>query len=307
MNLNPDHLLTFLKVAELGSLSAAAVQLNLTQPAVSSHLKLLTERVGEPLFRRHRYGISLTDAGERLLPHALQLRRALEGASRFLEELRELEQATLHLAASLTLSATLLPGVLARFHELHPRVRFQVSQGNTRQVMQWLLQSSCELALVEGHLPELPADLQSLVFQQDRLILVVSDRHPLAAKECVENADLQGLPVIWREAGSGTREVAEAALAAAGLQVQSVLELAGTEAVKAAVMQGLGAAFLSEWTVVRELRTGELVQVPTTLQGLTRDLRVVGASPERQSRVARRFLELLQDAPAPMSGIPAHQ
>ncbi|GEM49302.1 LysR substrate-binding domain-containing protein [Deinococcus cellulosilyticus] len=294
MNLNPDQLITFLKVAELGNLSLAASQLNLTQPAVSSQLKLLTERVGEPLFRRHRYGVSLTPAGEHLLPHAHQVQRALDGVSRYLEEVRQLEYGTLQVAASLTIAATILPVVLSRYHTMYPQVRFQVTQGNTRQVLDLLLRSGCELALMEGHLPELPTDLHASVFQQDRLVLVASAQHPLARKPEVQKADLQGLPVIWREVGSGTREAARSALLQAGIEVKDVLELAGTEAVKEAVMQGLGAAFLSEWTVQREVQSGHLVQLPLSLPGLTRDLRVVGTAPELLSRAARTFLELLQ-------------
>ncbi|WP_424952505.1 LysR family transcriptional regulator [Deinococcus sp.] len=83
MAINPEHLLTFVRVAQLGTLSASAAELNLTQPAVSSQMKLLTQAVGEPLLARHRSGVRLTPAGEGLLPHAVAVLRALEGAKHY--------------------------------------------------------------------------------------------------------------------------------------------------------------------------------------------------------------------------------
>ena len=79
MAINSDHLLTFIRVARLGNLSAAAEELHLTQPAVSNQIKLLTQAVGEPLLVRHRYGVRLTPAGEGLLPYAVATSRALVG------------------------------------------------------------------------------------------------------------------------------------------------------------------------------------------------------------------------------------
>lgn len=294
MNLNPEHLLTFLKVAELGSLSLAAEHLHLTQPAVSNQIKLLTGRVGEPLFLRHRYGVRLTPAGEQLLPHARQVRRALEGTTRALQEWHGLQFGSLRLSASLTIAASILPRVLSVYHQQHPQVQLQVQQGNTREVLQLLLDARCEMALLEGHLPTLPADLEVETFRQDRLVLVIGKMHPLAHRPLLDVPELHHLPVIWREKGSGTREVAEVALQQARVTVQTVLELAGTEAVKEAVMQGLGAAFLSELTVQREVRSGELVQLEVDLPGLVRDLRVVRPPLEVLSRAGKAFLEHLK-------------
>lgn len=294
MNLNPEHLLTFLKVAELGSLSLAAEQLHLTQPAVSNQIKLLTGRVGEPLFARHRYGVRLTPAGEQLLPHARQVRRALESTTRALQEWHGLQYGSLRLSASLTIAASILPRVLSVYHQQHPQVQLQVQQGNTREVLQLLLDARCEMALLEGHLSTLPADLEVETFRQDRLVLVIGQMHPLANRPRLAVPELHQLPVIWRERGSGTREVAEAALQQARVTVQTVLELAGTEAVKEAVMQGLGAAFLSELTVQREVRSGELVLLEVDLPGLVRDLRVVRPPMEVLSRAGKAFLEHLK-------------
>ena len=293
MAINPEHLLTFIRVARLGNLSAAAGELNLTQPAVSNQIKLLTQAVGEPLLTRHRYGVRLTPAGEGLLPYAVATSRALEGARQYAADLHGLDLGALNIAASSTIAATILPGVLAMYHDRFPKVSLRVQQGNTQDVMMSLLAQSCELALIEGPVKELPIDLKQRVFRRDTLQLVMSPDHPLAGRTSLNPDDLTGLGVVWREPGSGTREVAKAALEQAGIQVREVLTLTGTEAVKEAVMTGLGVAFLSELSVRRDVDAGRLICPALALPGLERDLSIVSAREEVLSRAVRVFLALL--------------
>ena len=99
--------------------------------------------------------------------------------------------------------------------------------------------------------------------------------------------------MVWREPGSGTREVAKAALDQAGIQVREVLTLTGTEAVKEAVMTGLGVSFLSELSVRRDVDAGRLVCPALSLPGLERDLSIVSADEELLSRAVRVFLTFL--------------
>ncbi|GGO26263.1 LysR family transcriptional regulator [Deinococcus humi] len=294
MALNPEHLLTFVRVARHGNLSAAAVELNLTQPAVSNQIKLLTQAVGEPLLTRHRYGVRLTPTGQGLLPHAVAAERALIGATRYAADLRGLETGTLNIAASSTIAAALLPEVLAQYHARFPGVTLRVQQGNTQEVLAALMGGACELALIEGAAGALPADLTRRTFARDTLRLVVAPQHPLAQHQALTSAHLSGLGLVWRELGSGTREVAWAALERAGIVTQDVLTLTGSEAVKEAVISGLGAAFLSELIVRRELASGVLVGPRVHLPGLSRNLEVVSASPELLSSAVQVFVTLLR-------------
>jgi len=297
MAINPDHLLTFVHVARLGNLSTAATELNLTQPAVSNQIKLLTQAVGEPLLTRHRYGVRLTPAGEGLLPYAVATSRALEGARHYAADLKGLDLGTLNVAASSTIAATILPGVLATYHARFPNVLLQVQQGNTHEVMDLLLAQKCELALIEGPVSGLPLDLKQQVFRRDTLRLVMSPAHPLAVQAVLQPGDLRDLGVVWREPGSGTREVGKLALERAGIQTREVLTLAGTEAVKEAVITGLGVAFLSELTVRRDVEAGRLICPALDLPGLERDLSVVGPRPELLPRATRMLLALLHPSP----------
>src|SRR5690625_373154 len=116
MDVNPEHLLSFARVAETGSVSTAAETLFRSQPAISQHLRQLTEAMGEPLYRRHSGGVTLTDTGLALLPHAQALERALAGAQRLAREVQGLERGVLAIGASMTIAVYLLPRLLSRFH-----------------------------------------------------------------------------------------------------------------------------------------------------------------------------------------------
>ena len=292
MYLNPEHLLTFVRVARLGSLSAAAAELNLTQPAVSTQIKLLTQAVGEPIFHRHRTGVRLTEAGEGLLVHAQALTLTLARAQTYIRERRDLERGTLRLAASSTIAASLLPELLAAYHERHPSVVFKIRQGNTQEVLGALQTGQVEVTLIEGPPGHLEGDWQVEIFGHDELALVAAPDHPLLSVTGL--GERLPLPLIWREHGSGTREVAEQALAGTTVLTTNRLELPGTEAVKEAVIQGLGMALLPELRVRRELRSGVLVRLPFALPGLRRPLRRISAEIEQLSYTAQRFINLLE-------------
>lgn len=288
MNVQPEALLSFAAVARLGSVTAAAQERHLSQPALSAQLKHLTAAVGEPLLQRHRSGMRLTAAGEALLPHALELARALDGARQFAEGHRGLQTGHLRIAASNTLAAYILPAALQAFHQTYPGVQLQVRSSNSGEALSQLWGGDADLAMIEGLLGDLPAGMRAQQLGGDRLRLVLLASHPLAQPR-LGRSELARLPLIQRETGSGTREVAERALHAAGLAVSPLLELAGNEAVKEAVLTGLGGAFLSEYCVRRELEGGLLVSPEVPLQGLERAFHVV--FPAAPTLATTRFLE----------------
>lgn len=288
MSVQAEALLSFAAVARLGSLTAAARERNLSQPALSAQLKHLTSAIGEPLLTRHRLGMHLTPAGEALLPHASDLARALASARHFAEEFRGLKTGTLRIAASNTLAAYLLPAALRDFHRQYPQVGLEVSSGNSDAALSRLWRGEADIALIEQPLAPLPEGYQAVLLGHDHLILVGSPEHPLT-RAALSLAELAALPLIQREQGSGTREVAQEALAQAGLLATPLLELAGNEAVKEAVLSGLGFAFLSEYCVKRELELGLLLAPALPLSGLKRDFNAI--IPSTPTNAARTFLE----------------
>ncbi len=294
MNLNPDHLITFARVAQVGSLSRAAAVLNLSQPAVSTQMRQLSDAVGEPLFNRHRLGVSLTPAGMQLLPYAQAVARALEGAGAVALRLQGMEMGSVRVAASTTIASYLLPSAIARFRLAHPGLEITQFVGNTREVVGRLEAGEADLALVEGPVEHLPPGVERQVIRHDEIVLVTLPGHPLSGS-IREPQELEGLEVVWREEGSGTRAFAERAVS--GVRLNPVLELVGSEAVKEAVIEGLGSTFLSRLVVYREVRAGLLAETKVNSPALIRPLTLLRAPLDLLPRAGRAFLQVLEQQP----------
>lgn len=293
MPLRPDHLITFATVAREGSVSRAAAALHRSQPAVSLQMRQLAEALGEPLYRRHRYGVTLTTAGTALLPHAQAMARALAGARRAAAETRGLERGELWLTASMTVAVYLLPELLARFRERKEGLELHLLTRNSQEALQLLSVGEAEMAFVEGPPVGPLTGFVQEEFYQDEVVLAVRPDHPLARHGVLVPQHLANLQVVTREPGSGTREVVESALAALGIELNVAIEATGIEAVKEAVLQGLGPGFISRLALRREVGAGLLVALPVSGVSLRRPMTLIHPPESRCSAAARAFLSYL--------------
>jgi len=297
VRIEAEPLIVFARVAEAGSVSAAAVRLHRTQPALSAQLRKLTDAVGEPLYRRHRQGVRLTATGKALLPYARAVANAVEGAQLWSDEQGGLLRGSLRIAASMTVAVYRLPAALARFREAFPALRIALLTRNSADAVALLAAGEADLAIVEGPVGEPPAQVEIALYGVDRLVLVVRPDHPLKADAALPLSRLEGLQVVRREPGSGTREVVDRALAGAGVTVATALEATGLDTVKQAVLAGLGAGFLSASAVRFEVEAGALRVVPLASEALVRPLTLLHHPPQLASRAARELVErLLQEA-----------
>lgn len=267
--LNRNHLALFRAVAEAGGFSRAAEVIHVSQPAISMQVAELEEAVGTVLFDRLPRGVRLTDAGKTLLVYAQRIATLEADAERAMRELRGLERGRLALGASMTIGGYLLPSVLGEFRRRHPGVELQLAIANTDAIKTRLIDGTIDLGLTEGMLPE-DEELTTRVFHDDELIVIAPAGHPFTGHapgkrrpRSIKGKELCGQPLILREPGSGTREVLLRALADCGAAVgEVVLTLTDTEAIKRAVIAGLGLAVVSRLCVGYELAGGLLVEVP---------------------------------------------
>lgn len=226
-------------------------------------IKHLEGDLGVRLFDRSARRLRLTPAGEVLLGYAQRIEALYEEARRQIGDLTNELRGTLSLGVSTTISQYLLPTVLAGFAQAHPGVRVSVISGNTEMVLQALTRGSIELALIEGP-PRTPGiKLNKLL--DDEIVLIVPRDHPWASRrQALSPSNLQTTPLLLREQGSGTRDVVEAALKSAGLDISALqvpMSLDSTEAIKSAVEAGLGVGLVSQWAL-RETNFGALSVVP---------------------------------------------
>ena len=294
MSLNLHHLRVFAAVAESGGFSRAAVALRLSQPAVSKSVRELEREVGLALFDRAGRTPRLTDAGSTLLTRA----RELFGVERLAEDelgsLRGLERGVLRAGASTTVATYFLPQLLARFHERYPGVLLRVLSANTRAVARRLLEGRLDIALVEG--PVEHERIAAVRWLEDELVVIAPATHRLVRRRSVRVAELKDEPFILREPGSGTRTVAEAALAEHGIHPAAGLQLGSTEAIKQAVAAGLGLALVSRVAAADQLALGYIAVLKLTGMTVVRPLTELRLAGRSDSATTHAFREIMNAA-----------
>ena len=289
----------FRVVAEQLNFTRAAARLHISQPAVTQHIKLLEEHYGLPLFRRAPEGISLTPSGCDLLEHARTVARLDERIDQEIRSRRGVVSGRLQLGASSTVSQYLLPEWLVRSRRLWPDLALGVTTGNTEDVITALLARKIDLGLIEGACRR--ADLTTETFLRDEMVCVAAPGHRLAAKAKPSLREVVAEPLVAREPGSGTREVVEEALAVRKIPASRLridLELSSSEAIKSVVASGHGVAFLSRFTVAREVAAGRLRVLPIPGWKVFRPLRFVYPKGPRPGGAAGAFIALVLEAGA---------
>ncbi|GIL00643.1 MAG: LysR family transcriptional regulator [Alphaproteobacteria bacterium] len=283
----------FRTVAETLSYTAAAGRLHLTQPAVFGQVRQLEAQLGQALIERLGRRLHLTEAGERAARGAASVLAAVERLDAEMAELKGLGGGRLHLAVVST-AKYMLPRLLGPFSAAHPGLDIRLTVGNRRELLERFSANLDDLYVL-GALPDgLAAHSRPLA--ENPLIVIAPPDHPLAAVRKIDLATLAAEPFVMREPGSGTRRAAEQAFAAAGLAPRVRLELGANEAVKQAVMAGLGLSVLSQGTVQLEIDHGYLVALDVAGFPLRRTWSIAWHRGKRLSRAAQAFLDSLPAA-----------
>jgi len=221
----------------------AAEELLLTQPAITQQVKALESELGTALFDRTGGKLSLTPAGQALLPFANQLADLAQQARQAVAATTNSNAGSLSIAASQTIGQYLLPRLIAGFLAENPKVEITVHGGNTQTVIEALTDRRAQIALIEGH-----------------MVCVVPVGHEWADED-IQLSQLHDVPLVTRELGSGSRRIVEQAIEAAGLPLRDLnihMTFDSTEGLLSAVEAGLGVGFVSHWAVRNQLALGTL-------------------------------------------------
>lgn len=263
-----DELNTFCAVVRSGSMSRAAHDLHLSQPAVSQRLRSLETDYGMQLLRRTNRGVELTPAGEVLSRYARRLMGLQQSLQDEMEALRSEEPRHVVIGATTAAGGYALPCTVYMFQQKHPTARIQLVIGNRSETIQRLNDGVLDLALVEGPeatAAEEPEGWQSMVVSEEDLVLITPTAGPLAQQEVYTLEELLKTPLILRESGSGTRQVVEKEFLEHGVHnvdLNAPFELNNPEAVKTSVAAGHGVSLVSKWCVRVEARIGSVRIVP---------------------------------------------
>lgn len=231
----------FCMAAETGSFTKTAELLGYSQSAISQSVKGLEQELGCALFHRKKGGLTLTRDGEQYLPYIQAVYTAEQALMRKNEEMSGLENNTIHIAETTTVSRRFLPQIIKEFKELHPSVTFVLHHGFYTEVAQWVLDGTADLGFSDA--AEAPFLQHHILFHDEQMAVMPQD-HPLTAKEEVSLADLAAYPFILLHDERARNPALLLEFQRHGLMPQIEYRLGDDDSIMTMVEQGLGVSAL---------------------------------------------------------------
>ena len=280
----------FNAVVEYGQVTKAAQKLFLTQSAVSLALSEMENQLGGPLFDRTGRSLELNDRGRYLLPVSHEILDKLEDLNSLMNEKEGQFAGSLNLVASSTIGNYVLPYLITAFRSLHPDVNFNMLVYNTQTAEKMIVDRAVDLGFVEGEVNNEQVIVKKW-FQDELVLICRPEKDKNSEKKCDVKTDLKNYKWVMREAGSGTAQIFKNILGKHVTDLNVVMELGHTEAIKKAVEAGAGIGCLSKLTVCRAINRGRLQQIPLLGVDTKRQLYVIQHKNKARTRLINEFLD----------------
>ena len=291
---------TFICAAENSSLSEAAKQLHLSQPAVSHQIKLLEHELGVSLFTRSNVGLSMTEAGQILLPWAHNLLHDMDNLEEMMASLQDVVSGELRIGCSASSGKYIVPKMATRFCLLYPKIKLHIQVCKPETIIPGLLEGIIHLGIVSSEVND--SGLESQEFFRDAIDLIVPANHPWAARGCIEPSEIVTEPVFIREETSGTRWVMLAELSKFDISLDDLnifMEIGSAEGIVEAISTGHGVSFISRLASWRLRELGRIASVQVdglNMQRITYMVRKRINSPHRLRDVFWGFIHAPENA-----------
>lgn len=271
-------------VAEAGAITEAATRLGLTQPALTRRIQQLEAEFGAELLSRSRKGAQLTEAGQLVEREARVLIDRYDSLKNEVVSHRRVQGGTVRIGGGATVVSFMLPDAIAKFQREFPNVHFHVKEASSSDIASDVADGRLELGLVTQPVRTAGLDIAPLV--DDRIVLIAAADSPLAALDELPVAALDGQNFVGFEGGSAIRQIVDANLREAGVQINVVMELRSIPAIVRMVMTTGNLAFVSQLGVPSEL--GVRV-VPVRGLDIRRELAVITRRGAPRSPAAASF------------------
>lgn len=283
----------FYYTAKSGSITAAAEELSISQPAVSQSVKQLEDILGVKLFIRTSKGIILTREGEALLPFVSRSMDELESGERKLKELLDHEAGEIKIGASdMTLKYYLLP-YLEKFHALHPKVKVTVYNSPTPDTLKTLSSNKIDLCIVSTPLPEISERLHIKKVKTINDIFVAGNAYSELKGQTIKFARLSELPLICLEKNTSTRKFMDTFLEEKGVELSPEFELATSDIIVQFAIRNLGIGSVVEDFALESINRGELFKLRLEEELPSREFCLVYKNDELLSPAAKELIRLL--------------
>lgn len=284
----------FATVAGTGSYRLAAEKLFVTQPSISGHIKKLCDVVGLPVFERVGNEMRLTPGGRQVLAAAEDILDRLDHLQLEISELKSEVQGKLSIGV-VSSAKYFLPQLLGAFMRSYPAVKPYMEVTNRAKLLDRLNKHEYDLAVL-GRIPEdLAEQAQVESFLDNRLVVIANPAHSLVGHHSIPKSRITEGRFLMREQGSGTRLAVDRAFADTQPPVTPYMELGSSEAIKQAVIAGLGLSVLSMHSLHWELAGGYLAVLDVEGFPLQRRWNTVHLQEQNLSLVARTFLAFLRE------------
>jgi DNA-binding transcriptional LysR family regulator len=287
------QLVSFTRVAETKSITRAAEELFVTQPAVSKQIKALEEELGSRLFDRLGKKVHLTRTGEALYGHALKILRSVEEAKAAVKSLSGECSGELVIGTSDHISLHRLPDVLKSYIAAYPKVDLKLRCHRSETILEMVSGNLVDLGVIT--LPKVTPDLVSKVIWKDPMSLVFPKGHPLAVLKSIKLRNIANYGLILPEPGTTTRKTIDDAFSKRKLLPNVGMEVAYIETIKGLVKAGLGISILPDKAVEAEMKNGLLMKAAIRDAKVTRNLGFIYLRDKYLSRPATEFLRFLAE------------
>jgi len=281
------HLLIFVTVCECHTVTEAARRLYMAQPAVSLAIRELEHHYDVRLFDRIGRRLHLTEPGQQVLGYA---RHILDSNEELEQQVRNWSsRGNLRIGASITIGSNLLPDMVIRFKEQYKDIQLRATVDQSLVLEQKILRNELDLAMIEGLVHDETILAQD--FMDDELVLVSRPGRQGLPEGKVSLSQIQDLPFILREKGSGTRELFDSVMLTHGLLITPIWESISTEAIIRAVSAGIGLSVLPLRLVEEELGQGDLERISLLETEFRRQFRLIHHKDKYLTTAMKAFIQ----------------
>ena len=293
MSFTLHQLDVFAEVARKKSMTKAAEALFMSQPAVSIQVKKLQEHFEVDFFEVIGKELYLTEAGKELYEAQKNISREVESLEMALSEIKGMMRGSLNVAVVST-AKYFMPYILGAFRSKFDKIKISLKVTDRNEVKEMLRENVCDLAVFSVLPPEL--ELEAVEFLENPLLMASAPDHPLAQKKNIDFKDLDVHRFLIREPGSGTRMVMQQLFESNNISPEIVMELGTNEAVKQAIMAGIGISLISRYSLTLEESVGKISVLDVKDLPYVNTWKLVYPKGKRLSPAAKNFIEFTTTA-----------
>jgi DNA-binding transcriptional LysR family regulator len=284
----------FRDLVESQSFSKAAQMNDITQSAVSQQVRAMEERFHVPLIERSSKRFALTREGELLYETSKEIITHYDSLQHHLDEMRNVVSGNIRVCTVYSIGLHELPPYLKKFLKEFPNVNIHVEYRRSNQVYDEVLDGTSDLGMVA--FPTQKKGLKIDAFKKDRLVVICSPHHPLAAKKELEITDLAPHKYIAFESDIPTRRAIDKIFSEKGVELKPVMEFDNIETVKRAVEIDAGISIVPRATIEQEVKAASLISIEFRDKPYYRPLGIIYKSGRVLSPALKRFLKTLREA-----------